>query len=275
MIFDFITLQHFAQGLEIFILAMAYYYLLFFLRGTRGAQVLSGFTAVLILLFVVTRFLNLDSLNWILKQFSPYIAVAFIIIFHPEIRRALAQLGKQNVFSSSENQKSLVEPLVSAVSQLSDRKIGALIAIEREIGTRTLEETGTLIDSAVSPELICNIFFPRSPLHDGGVIIRGKRIVAAGCVFPLTQRDELSKALGTRHRAAIGISEETDAVVIVVSEETGTISLAYNGRISRGLEDERLRRLLSSLLNRETKKKKQQISEQASFTVLFQELDKE
>jgi diadenylate cyclase len=146
--------------------------------------------------------------------------------------------------------KDIVEPLVKAVKSLGEQKIGALMAIERETGLRMVEETGVAIDSRVSPDLLTSLFFPRSPLHDGGVILRGDRIAAAGCVFPLSQREELHRSLGTRHRAAIGITEESDAVVVVVSEETGNISIAYNGRLSRGLDEERLRRLLGSLLGR-------------------------
>jgi diadenylate cyclase len=140
---------------------------------------------------------------------------------------------------------------MQAVQLLSKRKIGALIAIEREIGTRALQDSGTRVNSVVSSELLATIFFPHTPLHDGGVIISGDRICAAGCLFPLSQKEELSKQLGTRHRAAIGITEETDAIVVVVSEETGSISIAYNGRLRRGLDEERLRRVLSSMLRRE------------------------
>jgi len=149
------------------------------------------------------------------------------------------------------SQMSLVEPIMQAVSILSKRKIGALIAIEREIGTRAIQDTGTRMHSTVSAELLATVFCPHTPLHDGGVIISGDFICAAGCLFPLSQKEELSKTLGTRHRAAIGITEETDAIVVVVSEETGSISIAYNGKLRRGLEEERLRRVLSSMLRRE------------------------
>jgi diadenylate cyclase len=165
----------------------------------------------------------------------------------------LAQLGRQPVWRSNgiASQKNLVEPIMQAVKMLSQRKIGALIAIEREIGTRALQDTGIRMNSIVTSELLATLFFPHTPLHDGGVIISGDRICAAGCLFPLSQKEELSKTLGTRHRAAIGITEETDAIVVVVSEETGAVSIAYNGRLRRGLEEDRLRRVLSSLLRRE------------------------
>jgi diadenylate cyclase len=236
--------------LEILVLAFAIYYLILFFRGTRGAQVLYGFVLFFIATHVLTRFLNLDALNWILQWFSVYIAIAFVVIFQPEIRRALAELGKQHVFSSNARERSLVDHIVQAAVLLAERKIGALIAVEREIGTRAIQESGTRIDSLVTPELLASIFFPRTPLHDGGVIIQNDRIVAAGCLFPLSQREELSKTFGTRHRAAIGLTEETDAVVVVVSEETGTLSVAYRGRLSRGLDEDRLRRVLNSVLLR-------------------------
>jgi len=142
----------------------------------------------------------------------------------------------------------LIDHIVQACLQLSERKIGALIAVEREIGLRAIKETGAPVDSVVTPELLTSIFFPHAPLHDGGVIIAGDRIVAAGCVFPLSERGEIGKTLGTRHRAAVGLTEETDAIVVIVSEETGAISVAFKGRLSRGVDEERLRRLLSLIL---------------------------
>ncbi len=236
-------------------LACVFYYIILFFRGTRGAQVLSGFTVTLVFLIVVTQLFHLDTLTWLLKRFFVYMAVALVVIFQPEIRRALAELGKQHIFASSRSERSLVDHLVQATQILSERKIGALIALEREIGTRVIQDSGTRIDSVLTPELLASIFFPHTPLHDGGVIIRNGRIAVAGCVFPLSQREDLSKSLGTRHRAAVGITEETDCIVIVVSEETGTISIAYRGRLSRGLDEERLRRVLSTVLVRGQKSK--------------------
>jgi diadenylate cyclase len=206
---------------------------------------------LLALLIGLTQFFSLDALNWILQRISVFLGAALLIIFQPEIRRALAELGKQPVFAAWEEKRGVVDGLVEAVSFLAEHRVGALIAVERDIGTRTLLDTGVKLDAALVPELLSSIFFPHTPLHDGGVIIRGNRIVGAGCLFPLTQKTELSRQLGTRHRAAIGLSEETDAVVVVVSEETGTISVSYRGRLSRGLDEERLRRFLSVLLVRE------------------------
>lgn len=241
--------------IEILVMAVVLYYIMNFFRGTRSAQVMSGFIFFLIALTVITRFFHLDALNWILQRISVYAAVAFIVIFQPEIRRALAEIGKQSVFASKVTERIMVDNIVSAVALLSKKKIGALIAIQREIGTRAIQETGTRIDSAVTPELLASIFFPMTPLHDGGAIIKNNRIHAAGCLFPLSERRELSKSLGTRHRAAIGLTEETDALVIVVSEETGSISFSYKGRLTRGLDEHHLRRILSSFLLREGSKK--------------------
>jgi len=234
--------------LEILVLAVLLYYIFLFFQGTRGAQVLSGLGLMFVALLLLTQVFALDTLNWLLQRFTVYLAVAFLIIFQPEIRRALAELGRRHVFAGAAEDRTLVGVLVKAATRLADRKIGALIAIEREASTAPFQETGTAIDSRVTAELIQTIFFPNTMLHDGGIIIRGDRIVAAGCVFPLSQRVELSKSLGTRHRAAIGLTEETDALVVVVSEETGTISVAYRGKLRQGLDGERLERILSSVL---------------------------
>jgi diadenylate cyclase len=243
-----ILLPGFDGLLEILVLSVAFSYILLFIHGTRGAQVLSGLATVFIALILLTYFFELDTLNWILQRSTVYIVFALLVIFQPEIRRALAELGRRHLFGGPVIEQSSVENLVNAASRLSEQKIGALIAVERDVGTRAIQETGVAIDSEVTPELLINIFYPRTPLHDGGVIIQNNRIVAAACVFPLSTRDEISRTLGTRHRAAIGITEETDAITIVVSEETGSISVAYRGRLRRGLDEDRLRRVLTSVL---------------------------
>lgn len=250
---NFFDLPGWAGWVEIFVLATMLYYVFRLFKGTRGAAILSGLIIVYGALYTITVLSHLDILNWLLSKLMLYISLAFVVIFQPEIRRVLAKLGRQPMWRSNgiASQKNLVEPIMQAVLLLSKRKIGALIAIEREIGTRTLQESGTRLNSIVSAELLATIFFPHTPLHDGGVIISGDRICAAGCLFPLSQKEELSKTLGTRHRASIGITEETDAIVVVVSEETGAVSVAYNGRLRRGLEEDRLRRVLSSMLKRE------------------------
>lgn len=246
------------EWLEILLLWIIFYHLLKLLRGTRGAQVLSGLALTFVAVLSLTYFLNLHTLNWIFRTFSVNLVLAFVIIFQQEIRIALAELGRPGMLGSSSNRNSkdneIVTPLVKAVSALSRQKIGALIALERAIGLKAIQETGVEIDGKVRPELITSIFFPRSPLHDGGMIIRENRVQAAGCVFPLSQREELHRSLGTRHRAAIGITEETDALVVVVSEETGNISLAFKGRLSRGLDEERLERMLNAVLSRTSRR---------------------
>ncbi len=233
---------------EVLVLALVFYYVFLFLQGTRGAQVLLGLAVLFVFLLGSTYWLQLTELNWLLRRLSVYIAIAFLVVFQPEIRRALAELGRQPVFTMSPERRTIIDHVVQATMRLAAHKIGALMAIEREIGTRAVQETGIKIDAPVVPELLATIFYPHTPLHDGGVIIRGNRIMAAGCVFPLSQRVELHKSLGTRHRAALGLSEETDALVVVVSEETGTVSVCYRGRLSRGLDEERLKRFMSALL---------------------------
>ena len=237
-------------AIEILILWIGFYYTILFFRGTRSAQVLSGLVALVLLLVLVTRLLHLDILNWILQRFSVYLAIALLIIFQPEIRRALAELGKQNMFGSSVPERETVDAIVEAATLLSSRKIGALVAVERKIGTRGIMETGKPIDARVTAELLSGLFFPRTPLHDGGVIIRDNRIAYAGCVFPLSHQPQISRAVGTRHRAAVGITEESDAIVVVVSEETGAMSIAFNGRLTRGVDEDRLRRTLTAVLLR-------------------------
>ena len=237
--------------LEIIILAALIYALFRFLKGTRGSSIFTGLMVLLGALYAITSIISLDVLNWLLSRLTLYLSLALIIIFQPEIRRALAKLGRQPWRKNNlDTQKNLVDPITQAVKSLSDQKIGALIAIEREIGTRVIQDSGTPLNAMVTSELLASIFFPRSPLHDGGVIISGESIQAAGCLFPLSQKEQSQKALGTRHRAAIGITEETDAVVIVISEETGAVSLAYNGKLRRGLSEERFHRMLASMLAR-------------------------
>ena len=256
--FSGLSLPTLSEWFEILLLWVIYYHLLKLLRGTRGAQVLSGFAVTFIAVLSLTYFLNLYTLNWIFRTFSVNLVLAFVVIFQQEIRKALAELGRPGVLGSggtrSGKQKDIINPITKAAGALGRQKIGALIAIERDIGLKSVEQTGLEIDSKVKPELLTSLFFPRSPLHDGGVVIRGERVVAAGCVFPLSQREELHRSLGTRHRAAIGITEETDALVIVVSEETGTISVAYKGRLSRGLDEDRLRRMMNTVLSRTSRK---------------------
>ena len=233
---------------EILLLAAAIYYCLLLFRGTRGAAVLTGFIILLFGIAGVTQTFQLDVINWILSRFLAFLAIAVLVIFQPELRRALAQLGSQYPFSSSRLRFELIDVLVETARSLSQKRCGGLMAVEREIGFRGVAETGVAVDAKATPELLTTVFFPNTPLHDGGVVLRGDRIVAAACVFPLTQRQGLSASVGMRHRAAIGLTEETDAVVVAVSEETGQISVAHRGHLVQGLDPDGLRNFLSTTL---------------------------
>ena len=240
-------------ALEIFILAVAIYYTSRFLRGTRGWPVVIGFVVVLLALVLATTLLKLQVLRWLLTTFSAFFAVAVMIIFQPELRRMLAELGNLPFFASASEQRESIEVIIQTVERLADVKIGARIAIEQSIQLQEAVESGIRVDCDATPEMLETIFFPNNAIHDGGVIIKGDRIAYAACIFPLTQRSDLNKTLGTRHRAAIGLSEETDAVIVVVSEETGMISHAYKGQLVRGVSLEELRAFLTSVLVRPAK----------------------
>ncbi|MHB1306432.1 MAG: diadenylate cyclase CdaA [Limisphaerales bacterium] len=234
--------------LEITILAVGIYFVISFVRGTRGAPVVTGFLIVLLALTLVTTLLDLRVLNAILRNFFGYFLLAVIVIFQPELRRMLAQLGSLPFVSTVREQRENIEVIIQAVERLAEVRIGLLLAIEQTIQLPEVVESGVPVDCEATPEMLETIFFPNNAIHDGGVLIRGDRITHAACIFPLTQREDLSKSLGTRHRAAIGISEETDAPVVVVSEETGAISYAFKGRLVRGVTLEELRAFLTSVL---------------------------
>jgi diadenylate cyclase len=235
-------------ALEILLLAVLIYYATRFLRGTRGWPVVIGFVVALVVLFAVTAVLQLKVLSWLLGTFSTIFAVAVLIIFQPELRRMLAELGNLPLFATAHERRESIEVIIQTVERLADVKIGALIAIEQSIQLQDAVESSLPVDCDATPEMLETIFFPNNAIHDGGVIIKGDRIAYAACIFPLTQRQDLNKSLGTRHRAAIGLSEETDAVIVVVSEETGMISHAYKGQLVRGVTLEELRSFLTSVL---------------------------
>ncbi len=240
--------NHWRDVLEILILTVGIYYMFRFVRGTRGAPVVTGFLVVLLAFVLVSFLLNLKELQYLLGVFSAAFVVAILVIFQPELRRMLAELGNLNLFTTAHEQRENIEVIVQTVERLADVRIGALIAIEQSIQLQEAIESGIIIDCQASPEMLETIFFPNNAIHDGGVVIKGDRIALAACIFPLTQRQDLNKSLGTRHRAAIGMSEETDAVVVVVSEETGAISHAYKGQLVRGVTSEELRAFLTSVL---------------------------
>ena len=218
-------IQHWWRAaVEVALLAVAIYYVLMFLRGTRAAPVVIGFVVLLLLLFTLAAVLNLEVLGWLLGAGTAFIAIAALIIFQPEIRRLLARVGDLPLFASAAERREDLEVIVQTAERLAEVRIGALIAIELSINLQEVVEIGIPVDCEATPEMLETIFFPNNAIHDGGVVIRGDRIAYAACIFPLTQRSDLQKSLGTRHRAAIGLTEETDAVVVVVSEETGAIS---------------------------------------------------
>ncbi|MFH1753681.1 MAG: diadenylate cyclase CdaA [Candidatus Omnitrophota bacterium] len=235
---------------EIAILWFCYYILILYIKGTRTVQVLKGIFIVVMIFFAV-QLLGLDTITWIMTKLIPISIIALLIIFQPELRRGLARLGQFGAFPAKD---IVIDEIAKSGMTLSKKKIGALIAIEREIGLRPYIESGVQLDSKVSSELINTIFMPNTPLHDGGIVLQEDRIVAAGCLFPLTQEAHITKTLGTRHRAAIGLSEETDAIIVVVSEETGGISVAISGKLTRDLDKDGLIRSLNILYKQKTKR---------------------
>ena len=237
-------------ALEIGILTLGIYYAYKFLKGTRGQAVVTGFVAVLLVLTLTVRLLRLDVLNALLNQIFPFLALAIVVLFQPEIRRVLAEVGNLPVFNNAREQRENLEVVVESVDRMAPIRIGALIAIEQSISLQDAVESGIPVDCEATPEMLETIFFPNNAIHDGGVIIKGDRILRAGAIFPLTQRGDLPKSLGTRHRAAIGLSEETDAVVVVVSEESGAISIAHRGVLTRNVTVEQLRAFLTEVLVR-------------------------
>jgi len=242
------VVENWRSGVEIVILSVVLYYIFLYLRGTHGARILIGLALVFLTLTLVSQLLNLMVIGWLLRSISVFLAVALVVIFQPELRRALTELGSHHFFTSRFEEKQTIDLITDSVFELASKGFGALIAIEREIGLKTYVETGVGLDADYSKELVLTVFHPKTVLHDGGMIVRGDRIVAAACIFPLTQREDLDRNLGLRHRAGLGLSEESDAVAIVVSEETGQVSICHNGLIERDLSVEKFCRRLGQLL---------------------------
>jgi len=240
-------------ALEIFILALAIYLATRFVRGTRGWPVVIGFTILLLAVTLAAALLKLEVLSWLLGNASIVLILGAVVIFQPEIRRMLGELGNLPLFATAREQRENIEVVVGTCERLAEVRIGALIAIEQSIQLYEAVESGIVIDCEATPEMLETIFFPNNAIHDGGVILKGDRIAYAACIFPLTQRSDLNKSLGTRHRAALGLSEETDAPIVVVSEETGAISYAYKGQLIRGVSIEELRSFLTSVIVRPTR----------------------
>jgi diadenylate cyclase len=233
---------------EIILLWVVIYYGYVYFRGTRGAKVLTGLAIVFLTLTLISTLLNLVVIGWIVRSFSVFLAIALVVIFQPELRRGLAELGGHPIFSLTSEKRETVHELAEAVTQLANKQFGALIAIERDTSIRVYEETGIIMDSDFSVELMLTIFHPKAALHDGGVIVRNGRIAAAACIFPVSQRETLDRSLGLRHRAGLGITEESDAIAVVVSEETGAISICHRRRIERGFTPETFRQRISEIL---------------------------
>ena len=236
--------------LDIAIVSIIFYEFLKLIRGTRAVQMAAG-SLLLVGLFYLSRLLPLQTVNWMIRNMLVYVAFAAIVIFQSDIRRALAHFGQApffRYFNRQESANDRIEELVVAATMLSSQRIGAIIAIEREIGLRNYIESGIPIDATLTYDLLVTIFQPKSPLHDGAVILQENRIAAAACFLPLTVNPRVSRELGTRHRAAIGLTEENDAVAIVVSEERGQIGFAINGRIDRGLTPDELRERLKTFV---------------------------
>lgn len=237
-------------ALDILLVALVIYQVLVMIRGTRAVPMLLGLTVVAII-FYFARVGELTTLNWVVSHVLPYVVFALIVVFQSEIRHVLADLGRRFTFlrtSSSDNDS--YDDIVLAANLFSQHQTGALIVIEREIGLRTHIESGVPLDARLSYDLLATIFRPSAPLHDGAVIVQKDRIAAAACFLPLSMNPLLSTQLGTRHRAGIGITEETDAIAVICSEETGAISIALGGRIERDLTVEQLRERLGSELRR-------------------------
>lgn len=237
--------------IDILIVAIVLYKLYVMIRNTRAVALLKGLV-VLMVATLVSKWFGLNVINWLLQKTMTVVMVALPIVFQPELRRALEQLGRGQLFAKSvllneEEARGLLDEMVKTVSVLAKNKIGALIVFENKTKLNDYIETGIKVDGLLSSEFMTNIFIPNTPLHDGAVIVRGNRVMAAGCILPLTEDRSLSKELGTRHRAAIGISEQVDAVVVIVSEETGIISVAEGGRLIRYVAPDTLRDYLRPL----------------------------
>lgn len=236
--------------LDILVVSIVIYELLKLIRGTRAVQLAIGIASVAVL-FYFSRYFQLETLNWLIRNIVGYVVFAAIVLLQADIRRALAHLGRARIFQRFDRKVSddnTVEELVVATTSLAAKKIGAIVVIERSIGLRNDIESGIPLDAKLTYDLLISIFQPASPLHDGAVIVQGDRVAAASCFLPLTTNQRLNRELGSRHRAAIGVTEENDAVAIVVSEETGRVSLVEDGEIELGVDPARLGERLKVLI---------------------------
>jgi diadenylate cyclase len=238
------------DGIEILLLATCIYQIYRTFRATRGAQILVGLGTLLVVLILVAVVFKLEVIQWIITQAAAGIAFALIVIFQPELRTGLARLGSNRlmaVFGKSRNE--FIERFSDSVINLSKKRIGALFAIQREVSLKEQLETGVTLDAAFSPELAMAVFYPKAPLHDGGMVICDDRVAGAACVFPVTEREMRDRSTGLRHRAAIGLTERSDAICVVVSEETGGISICQHGKLQRNLAESEFRAKITHILS--------------------------
>jgi len=240
--------SHWKDGVEILILAVLLYQGYRFLKATRGARILTGLLILMLGLTLISQLLELNVMNWLLSHFSVFLAVGLVVLFQPELRRVLAELGSHRFFSFNASEAANVDLLLDTMVELSHKRHGALFALQRGIDLKQFSETGVAMDAKLSSELVRNVFFPKSPLHDGGMIVEQGRIIASGCVFPVSQKEMSDRSIGLRHRAGLGITEESDALALIVSEETGALSLCYRGKLEHDLELDKLRSRLQQIL---------------------------
>jgi diadenylate cyclase len=235
--------DHWRDGIEILILAVCVYQIYRAFRNTRGAQILVGLGTILVVLTLVSEIFEFQVIGWIITRAAAILALALLVIFQPELRDALARLGSKRIypFFTGKGRLIFLERFSDSVINLSKKRIGALFAIQRGISLKKHLDTGVVLDARFSPELAMTVFHPKAPLHDGGMIIAEDRVAGAACVFPVTQREMHDRSTGLRHRAAIGLTEETDAVAVAVSEETGGISICIDGKLERNLTEKQFR----------------------------------
>jgi diadenylate cyclase len=255
--FELFDILRWQDIIDILIVAYVLYRILLMIRGTRTVQMMLGLFVIAGGYYVAQRF-ELYIISWAIRNLLTYLVFAILIIFHPELRRMLVQVGQNTFFRHfyGIEKSQVIDEIVRSTEWLSSRRIGALIVIERNIGLKNYVDSGVNIDAEISKELLSSIFISGAPLHDGAVVIKGNRLVAAACFLPLTLSSNISKELGTRHRAAIGITEETDAVVVIASEETGSVSIAVGGEITRHLTSSELKQALRNLLESGTRRQK-------------------
>ncbi len=240
--------DHWRDGIEILLLATCIYQIYRAFRATRGAQILVGLGTILVVLTFVSTMFQFEVISWIIKGAATILAFALIVIFQPELRNGLARLGSNPLFSfSSKRRLMFLEKFADAVINLSKKRIGALFAIQRDVSLKEHLDSGVVLDAEFSPELAMSVFYPKAPLHDGGMIIADDRVAGAACVFPVTEREMKDRSTGLRHRAAIGLTERTDAIAVVVSEETGGISICENGVLQRNLTEKQFREKIDEI----------------------------